>query len=431
MGVLGRVPRVIVRIGVGSLAVVLALIAVGANPPVVAADDLAPPPRMQSARDLFNDQPKGLSDHVVAWKLIYTGETFANLWGGLAQGAIYEGMAKFGVGVNLDKLAGWKDTALYANVMYPHGNSVTEKYTGDFNVVSNIDTSDSFRLYKLWLQKDFDDGAWSVRVGQIAADKECFVSDGASLYLNNAFGTFPTFSSNLPGPIFPLSAPGVRVRWAPTDALSVITMAFSGDVGSATSNPHNTDWRFDARHGALTLTEMTYRTNPSDDSGGLPGTFKLGGYYDTKAFADQEGGGTEHGDYGIYAMADQLLYRAPAEPGGDVRGLGGFLRAGFAPEADRNVITSDVETGLNYTGLLPSRAKDITGIAFAYTRFGDPYVRANRGTRRYEAVVELADLVVLNEHFALQPDVQYIANPGGLGRIRDALAAGIRLTLSY
>jgi len=82
VGVLDRVPRVNVRIGVDSLVVVLALIAVVANPPVAAADDLAPPPQMQSARDLFNDQPKGLSDHVVAWKLIYTGETFANLWGG-------------------------------------------------------------------------------------------------------------------------------------------------------------------------------------------------------------------------------------------------------------------------------------------------------------------------------------------------------------
>jgi carbohydrate-selective porin OprB len=46
-------------------------------------------------------------------------------------------------------------------------------------------------------------------------------------------------------------------------------------------------------------------------------------------------------------------------------------------------------------------------------------------------VVELTDLVVRTRHFALQPDVQYIANPGGLGRIRDALAAGLRLTLSY
>ena len=31
----------------------------------------------------------------------------------------------------------------------PHGDSVTQKYTGDFNRVSNIDTTDGVRLYKL------------------------------------------------------------------------------------------------------------------------------------------------------------------------------------------------------------------------------------------------------------------------------------------
>jgi porin len=386
---------------------------------------------MPSAKDLFTDQPKGLSDHVVAWKLIYYGETLGNLSGGLAQGAIYEGMAKVGVGVNLEKLAGLEEAVLYADAIYPHGNSVTQKYTGDFNTVSNIDTTDGIRLYKLWLQKAFDDEKWSVRVGQIAADKECFVSDGASLYLNNAFGTFPTFSSNIPGPIFPLSALGTRVHWAPSEAFSVVTMFFSGDVGSATSNPHNVNWQFQGRNGVLGLTEMAYHTNQGDDSTGLPGTFKLGGYYDSKAFPDQTGVGSEHGDYGVYAMADQLLYRAPTDPEGDPRGLGSFVRAGVAPQSETNVVTFDLETGLNYAGLLRIRPRDITGIGFAFTRFGNPYVKANEGTGNHESIVELTDLVVLSEHSTLQPDVQYIANPGGLGGLHDAWVGGLRFTVSY
>jgi len=409
-------------------ALLLALVVVGLG--VAAADDGAQP-KMQSARDLFNDQPKGLNEHLIAWKLIYAGESFGNLTGGLGEGAIYEGLAKLGVGVNLEKLAGWSDAAFYTNIIVPHGDSVTQRYTGDFNVVSNIDTSDGVRLYKLWLQKGLDDGRWSVRVGQIAADKECFVSDGASLYLNNAFGTFPTFSANIPGPIFPLSAPGVRIRWAPSDAFSVLTMAFSGDVGSATSNPHNTEWRFDGRRGALGLGEMVYQTNQAADATGLPGTYKFGGYYDSKSFPDQTGPGTHRGDYGLYGMGDQLLYREPLGPQDQPRGLGAFLRVGSAPQSDRNVVTIDCEAGLSYTGALRSRPLDITGIGFALTRFGDPYVRANHGTGHHEAIVELTHVVVVNEHVALQPDLQYIANPGGLGGLHDALAAGLRVTLSY
>ena len=396
------------------------------------ADDTAPAPKMQSAKDLFSDQPKGLSEQIAAWKFIYNGEAFGDVSGGLRQGAIYEGMVKFGVGVNLEKLLGWENAAFYANIIIPHGDSLTNRYTGDFNVVSNIDTYDSLRLYKLWLQKVFDDGKWSVRVGQIAADKECFVSDGASLYFNNAFGTFPVFSANIPGPIFPLSAPGARVKWTPSDEFSLIAMVFSGDVGYANTNVHNTDWQFHGRNGTLSLVEMAYKTNQSDDAKGLPGTFKLGGFYDSKSFGDQFNTTSHQGDWGIYGMADQLLYREPViQKDDDPRGLGIFVRAGLAPQSNRNVITFDFETGLNYTGLLPSRSKDITGIGFAYTRLSDPYVMANNGTKHHEALIELTHLVVLGDHFSLQPDIQYIMNPGGLGGIRNALAAGLRFTVNY
>ena len=410
----------------------LLAIALGVVQPSAVAEDTGTAPKMQSAKDLFSDQPKGLSEQIAAWKFIYNGETFGNLAGGLGQGAIYEGMAKFGVGVNLEKLLGWENTAFYVNTILPHGDSLTQRFSGDFNVVSSIDTYDSLRLYKLWLQKVFDDGKWSVRVGQIAADKECFVSDGASLYFNNAFGTFPVFSANIPGPIFPLSAPGARVRWAPTDAFSVIGMLFSGDVGSATTNIHNTDWQFHVHNGTLSLIEMTYKTNQSDDAKGLPGTFKLGGFYDSKSFGDQFNGGSHHGDYGLYAMADQLVYREPMiGKDDDPRGLGVFVRAGLAPQSDRNVIYADFETGLNYTGILPSRAKDITGLGFAFTRLTDPYVRANDGTRHHEALIELTHLFVLGDHFSLQPDLQYIINPGGIGGLRNAFVAGLRFTLNY
>ena len=387
---------------------------------------------MKSAKDLFSDQPKGLSEQIAAWKFIYNGETFGNFSGGLRQGAIYEGMVKFGVGVNLDKLLGWENTAFYANAILPHGDSLTGKYSGDYNVVSNIDTYDSLRLYKLWLQKTFDDGKWSVRVGQIAADKECFVSDGASLYFNNAFGTFPVFSGNIPGPIFPLSAPGARVRWAPSDDFSIIAMMFSGDVGYANTNTHNTDWQFHGHNGTLSLVEMTYKINQEDDAKGMPATFKLGGFYDSKSFADQFGNGSHQGDWGIYAMADTLVYReAMATKDDDPRGLSVFARTGFAPQSDRNVVTFDCETGLNYTGLLPSRSKDITGLGFAFTHLSSGYSKANQGTRQHEALIELTHLVVLGDHFSLQPDFQYIMNPGGVGGLRNAFVAGLRFTINY
>ena len=391
------------------------------------ADDAWP----LSARELFSDQPKGLGEHMAAWKFVHTGEAFADVAGGLRQGAVFDGMAKLGVGFNLEKIAGWGGASIYVNTIFPHGESLSQNHTGDLGVVSNIDTYDGVRLYKLWFQQLLDDGRWSLRIGQIAADKECFVSEGASLYLNNAFGTFPVVSANLPAPIFPLSAPGFRVRWAPGEAFSVMAMVFSGDVGTAVSNPHNVTWRSDGRDGVFGVAEMAYRTHTAPDDHRLRGIFKLGVFADTKAFADLDGGPAHRGDGGVYAIADQWVYRERGGEGDGPRGLSVFVRAGTAHRSDRNLVTFDAETGIDYTGLVPSRGRDITGIALAYIRLGAAAVRAAGGGGNHEMVVELTHLFVVGDHLAIQPDLQYIVDPGGSGRIPDAVVAGLRLTLSF
>ena len=118
------------------------------------------------------------------------------------------------------------------------------------------------------VQQLLDDGRWSLRFGQIATDKECFVSEGASLHLNNTLGTFPVVSANLPAPIFPLSSPGFRVRWEPGEAFSVMAMVFSGDAGTPVSNPHNVTWRCDGNDGndgVFGAAERAYRTHTAPD----------------------------------------------------------------------------------------------------------------------------------------------------------------------
>lgn len=382
-------------------------------------------------RGFFLDQPKGLGEHDAAWKLIYVGETLGNLSGGIDRAAVYEGTFKFGVGLNLDRLLGWDNTVFYTNVLISHGKGLTEHHTGDLNFISNIDTYDSARLYKLWLQRTFDDGHWSVRFGQIAADKESFVSDGSVLFFNNAFGTFPSISANFPAPIFPLSAPGFRVRWMPSDEFSAQVVLFSGDSGTAESNQHNTRWAFHSENGMLSLAELAWKHNQSEGSEGLPATIKLGGAYDSKQFADQSGRGTHHGDYSFYLMADQWLYCAPSVDKDSKRGLSVFARAGTAPQRDRNVITFDFESGVGYTGLLSSRPQDVLGIGFATTRLGDSYVLAKSGSAHRESLLELSYAAVIGDHVAVQPDLQYIITPGGLGKIRDEFVAGLRVTISF
>ena len=55
--------------------------------------------------------------------------------------------------------------------------------------------------------------------------------------------------------------------------------------------------------------------------------------------------------------------------------------------------------------------------------------RLNSVGRTHEAVLEWFYKVPLTQWFSLQPDIQYIINPGGDGR--DALAIGLRTVIAF
>lgn len=414
------------RCAVGFVYAVVAGMPVVSSPEALAADSrpsVAP-------REFFADQPKGLGANLVAYKLNYVGELFGDLSGGLKPGVIYEGYLKFGLGVNFEKLLGWKDTVFYVNVLYPHGESLTQNYVGDLNVVSNIDAYDSARIFKLWMQKIFADDRFSLRMGIMAADKEFFGSEGAAVLINSGFGTFPVVSQDIVAPVYPVSAPGVRVQWKPSNTLSFRAAVFSGDVGVPTVNQHNTRFHLRARDGASFFAEAAYKLNAMGE--GPPGTYKLGGFFNSRSFDDLLGGEKHHGNYGVYAIVDQRMWSEGTDEEGATQGLAAFGRFAAAPE-DRNLITFDSEAGLTYTGLVPRRNSDVLGVGVVYARVSRD-ARGARGetfVKRRETVLEVSYQAPLNGWLTVQPDLQYIFNPGAVRAGRDAVIAGLRFSLNF
>ena len=68
----------------------------------------------------------------------------------------------------------------------------------------------------------------------------------------------------------------------------------------------------------------------------------------------------DRGNFGIYAIADQMLWRVP---GTADQGLGVFARASVGP-SDRNLISTYFDGGATYKGLFPGRENDTLGVAF-------------------------------------------------------------------
>src|SRR5437762_6769379 len=105
--------------------------------------------------------------------------------------------------MDLEKAAGWAGGSMVVRALYGQGSGLTNAAVHDFNTLSNIDTYDSLRLYETWLQQEFGDGKFSIRLGQLLVDAEFFGSDYGALFLNSAFGAIPLVSQNLNPPIFP------------------------------------------------------------------------------------------------------------------------------------------------------------------------------------------------------------------------------------
>jgi porin len=364
----------------------------------------------------------------LSFPVSYTGEVLGNLSGGYKQGAVYDGLLNVGVKGDLEKLVGWQGGSFLVSGLYPHGASLTAQYVHDFNGVSNIDAYDSVRLYEVWVQQEFAEGRFSIRFGQLLADSEFFISNDAALFVNSAFGAIPLVSQNFDAPIFPVAAPGVRLAWKVSESFAVQAGLYDGTPGDpATDNTHGVDWRLNGSQGVLALAEAAYTYNPG--KGGLGGVYKLGAFYHSNSEDDAFPENGSHADAGGYFIADQSLWR---KPGTDGQGLSAFLRIGGAP-ADRSTVPFYFDTGFNFKGLIPGRAGDIAGIGLSYTKLS-PDLRDDDGLpveTHHETILEATYKIQLKEWLTLQPDVQYIFNPGASEKADNAVVAGVRFNVSF
>lgn len=380
-----------------------------------------------------------LPERGIEFPVSLTTEVLGNFSGGTSRRVIWESLLNVGVALDLEKIAGWKGAYLSVRAIYPQGSSLTDAAVHDFNTLSNIDAYDSLRLYDAWLQQEFAGGKFSVRIGQLLADAEFFDSDYAALFLNSSFGAIPLVSQNLNAPIFPTAAPGIRLLARPSESFYAEAALFSGDAGGpATNNKHNTRLSFRSADGALVFAEVGYAWNakPKDAAATAPlgpsaltGSYKLSGYYDSKTFADTGGGSAHRGDYSIYFVLDQELWHPQ---GRTEQVLSCFVRTGAAPD-DRNTVTWYGDAGFNFKGLFAQRDQDTLGLAFSHTELSHKLVDESGRSfaSHHEEVLELTYQTSFGSHLSIQPDLQFIFNPGATEQARTAIVSGVRLNVEF
>jgi porin len=386
--------------------------------------------------------------------LTYINEALGVLSGGIDRRASYEGRLDLSVETDLGKLAGWDGFMTHVTVFQIHGsknNAATN--VGSIADPSNIDAIRTTRLFTAWLQYgdpsfNKDDPAksdwFSIRIGQLAADDEFLTAPTAGGLINGTFGWAAVQSANIlsGGPAYPLATPGARIQVRPTPELAIRAAVFSGDPAGddCNNNPqicnkHGTTFSFDG--GALFMAEAEYGVNQSKDAKGLPGVYKVGVWRATADYADVRFPVTHDGNFGIYGVADQTIWRQ-----GETS-LSLFTRAGVVP-SDRNPVSFYIDGGAGLKGLVPGRADDVLTFGVAYENISPDLIEADRAAaspviHSDEVVFEVSYAAQLAPWWIIQPDFQYIVRPGGnapdpnnpAAAVKNAAIFGVRSTIKF
>jgi porin len=419
-----------------------------------------------------------LSQYGITFALTETSEVLGNPTGGQRQGADYDGLTQMVVQLDTKRAFGWYGGTFNVSALQIHGRDLSTDNLLTLQTASGIEADRSTRLWELWYQQKFlEEDRLDIKVGQQSLDQEFMVSQNALLFVNTMFGWPMVPSADLPGggPAYPLSALGVRLRAHPIDPLTFLVGVFNGSPVRNNSfnagdpqmqNPSGTS--FPLNGGALVIAEMQF-SYPSlgtmlyaDQPEPLARTYKLGFWYDTESFADQQfdntglslanpaGSGVplgHHGDYSVYAVADQLVWVDPHEAD---RTINLFARALGAPQADRNLITLSLNVGMTFHEPFLGRDDDTFGIGMGYAQVSSAAAALDRATGAFnpgtyvpvrggETYLEVTYQYEVTPWWQLQPDIQYVFNPGGgianpnapTQRVGNELVLGLRTNIQF
>ena len=406
----------------------------------------------------------------VTFDLSYTNDYF-----GIASGAnrlghdTDFGRARFTLDVDFGKLAGLKGLSFhFSGVNQTGGNAGAQ--VGAYSNPSSIDGQETTRVDTYWLQQKLLDGKIVIRAGQLAQQDDYGVQEyGASFLIEPIGYAFGNLFSNVYATFDPASKPGVELQIHPYGGFYAKAMFQKGNqnpygdedhhgLGFSTSGDATLATEVGWRYDDPSVAHLPPRTGgPGEDakdgkdgkavqSGAyqdgprvvgkdlLPAVYKLGLYNSFADFVDLRHGYTVHDNYLIYGMINQALYRESHYGPGFFRGLDAFVGVDFSPE-NVSLAYLQVEGGLRYTGLIPSRDKDTLGAAVVYTDFSrkanTPASVFANGRYTDETAVEINYAAQVTPWFLIQPVFQYYFNPGGNNRRDDAVMLGVRTKVVF
>ncbi len=370
-----------------------------------------------------------LSDLGIEFFAYYNTITSSNVSGGIREDTNFAGDLFTGLQFDLDKILGFEDTIFTVTGIDRHGSDISPSIGSQYSAMQLVGGQNTF-LYNVTFEKLFADGDIAVKVGRMTATDD-FV--GSSLYsysLSNAVnGQIRAVLFDGVMTSYPFAVWGGRVKAKLSEESTLQVGVFQLTNEMWDREKQGLDFSIDGDDGASLFVQYDW----TPEIAGKPARF-YAGINQTFSFEMDEFNSTDTTDSftRFYAHADYQFYRESADSD---EGLTLFMTFAYTAQDEVAIVPIQSTIGAHYKGLLPNRPNDRTVFFMTYGGFSDEYsdeLVANSGSAvDYEMVFELGHRIQLTEYAYIQPDIQYIKNPGGTGNIDDAIVVGAQIGFSF
>jgi porin len=390
-----------------------------------------------------------LKDEGIDIQAHYVSEVAGNPVGGAEQGGAYTG--EFGIAADISsRILGYEGGTLHALITERAGSDLSKDKIGNILTVQEIyGDGQTVRITQLSYEQKLFDNVLDLEAGDINTENTFAASPkyfGTALwcnYQNNSIcGTPIAAPINTNGYVaYPAASLGARVQVNTSNTTYIETGAYEVNP-TLYQSVNGFKLGTSGAQGVLTAVE----TGWSPDFGGLPGNYRIGGYYDNSANRTAVGQATRFipanspvlnllpfanraGRNGGWVLADQQIQADSANTGTVV-----FAALQYG-DHNTALITWYGEAGVLRQGTFAGRDGDSVAVGFAIANLNDELLQFEKahgtpGTSQ-EYMLEVNYGIAVAQWLNIRPGVQYVWHPSGEDEHRNALVLALKTAITF
>ena len=398
----------------------------------------------------------------------YLSNPAVNVLGGIKPGGTYADSHLFALGFDSKHDFGFLgDIGIDASFLVRSGQNLSAEYVGNQFTVQQVYGGQTFIFYGLTFDFKIDLLSSSFRIGRMSTSDVFSNNELYCLYMNNAICGVPQSLavSNAGFSTFPGAVWGISSDTKISKNLSLNLGVYQvADINVAES--YGFDWTISPDDGVSVYAQFNHSLNEeinlenrlssvenciydsilSDRSDYIVcsseniksynrGNFSLGAFSSFRRIVGFDDNQTGNNVNGLYVQSDYQITREYVDPS---QGLRAWFNTTLIPRSEFAYLPLQVNLGLVYTGLIPSRDLDVTFAGLFLGSFSDNYLNTLYATPKYaltpqfnpngyELVFEIGHKIMMTKTLFFQPDLQLIFNPKGLNTLPTSVVLGAQI----